>query len=218
MYPENYIKYLVILFINVLILPCHAEKALTDDEILNKIEALYRSYSDIKAEFRQESYNSTSETTKKLSGFYYAKRPNLMRWEYLKPDEQYFIVDGKFLWFYTVKDNQVFKNDIQKTDEGIKMFIEFFSSIKKIKDDFNISNVKNEEELIFEFHPKHQMTGLSKLVVYFKPKSFEIIKTMQFDHFNNRNTIYFEKTESNIGLKDEKFRFEVPKGVEVIEN
>lgn len=189
-----------------------------DRAVLKKIEELYKTYYDMKAEFTQESYNATSDTTKKLSGLYYAKRPNLMRWEYLEPDEQYFVVDGKFLWFYTVEDKQVIKSKINEVEDSLKMFIETFSALKKLEGDFTIKTEKSKEALILQLKPKKNISGLSSLNIYMNPSTFELIKTENIDHFYNKNTITFKKIEVNTGLKDEKFKFKPPAGVDVIEN
>jgi outer membrane lipoprotein carrier protein len=186
--------------------------------ILDKIEKVYSKYNDMKAEFAQESYNATSETTKKLTGLYFAKRPNLMKWEYNEPDEQYFVVDGSFLWFYTVEDKQVVKSKIKEAEDSLKMFLDTFTSIKKLENDFTIKIDKTTEALILQLKPKKNNTGLASLNIYMNPTTYELLKTENIDHFYNRNTITFKKIETNTGLKDDKFKFEIPKGVEVIEN
>jgi len=205
------------LFMSVLIITCPSF-CVEEGDILSQIEEKYSNYYDLKAEFLQESYNATSETVKKASGLYYARKPNLMRWKYIEPEEQYFIVDGKFLWFYSVADKQVIKSDIQKTNEGIKEFMKFLSSIKNLKKDFYITIEKNDKELKLQMNPKKRLSGLSKLNLFLNPENFDLIKTEQYDQFNNKNTIHFKKIEVNVGLEDELFRFVVPKGVEVIEN
>ena len=211
-------KYLItIIFFSLIITyPCFA--VVSDDELLKKIENLYRSYIDMKAEFIQESFNSTTETTKKASGNYFAKKPNLMRWEYIDPEEQYFLFDGKYLWFYTVEEKQVIKSDIQNTNDGLKMFLDFLSSLDKVKKDFVVTMDKSKTDLTIHLKAKNQMSGLLKLNVYLNPETLELKKTEHFDQFDNRNTIYFKKIKVNTGLKDEKFTFNVPKGVDVIEN
>jgi len=187
-------------------------------ELIDKIESLYKTYNDMKAEFIQESYNATSETKRKATGFYYTKKPNLMRWEYNEPEEQLFLFDGKFLWFHFVEDNQIVKSNIENTDSGLRMFLDFLSSLKKIEEDFSITKEIKDDILKLELKPKKDIASLSLLNVYLKQSTFELVKTEQFDHFENKTTIYFNKIEINKGLKEDKFRFKVPDGVEVIEN
>jgi outer membrane lipoprotein carrier protein len=188
------------------------------DEILNQVEKIYNGYKDMKAEFTQESYNSTSDSTKKASGFYYAKKPNLMRWEYVDPEKQYFVIDGSYIWYYAVEDKQVVKNNIGEVKDEVRMLLSFLSSIKNVEKDFAIDVETVKDEVKISMVPKSDMSSLSELDVFLKIKTYELLRTVQYDQFNNKNTIYFDKIEVNTGLKEEQFKFEMPAGVEVIEN
>jgi outer membrane lipoprotein carrier protein len=207
--------------VTILIISCFSISGFCEkskEDLLGKIESLYKTYNDMKAEFVQEAYNATSESRKKAAGLYFAKKPNLMRWEYKEPDEQLFVFDGKFLWFYTVQEKQVIKSNIDNSDSGMKMFIDFLSSLKKIEDDFTITTESKDNLLKLALTPKKDMSGLSVLNVYLNPKTFELVKTEQIDQFDNKNTISFQKIEVNKGLKEDLFKFQPPAGVEVIEN
>ena len=70
-------------------------------DILNKVEAKYKSSKTLMAKFNQLNQSSTLGVTKENKGDIWVKRPNLMRWQTYKPDANLLVSNGKKFWFYT---------------------------------------------------------------------------------------------------------------------
>lgn len=71
---------------------------------VRKLEAAYRYAKTLQATFFQE-YSESGRVERTETGTAYFRRPGKMRWEYVSPEKNLFIVDGKFAWFYVPTDH-----------------------------------------------------------------------------------------------------------------
>jgi outer membrane lipoprotein carrier protein len=83
------------------------QPAAEDSQIfVKKLEDAYRHARTLQAVFLQD-YSEGGKTTRSEAGTAYFRRPGKMRWEYLSPEKNLFVVDGKFAWFYVPADRTV---------------------------------------------------------------------------------------------------------------
>src|SRR5258708_17859556 len=75
-------------------------------EIASRMEARYRSAKPLQATFL-ERYIENGGVLRTEAGTAYFRRPGKMRWEYERPEEDLFLVDGKTAWFYVPADHTV---------------------------------------------------------------------------------------------------------------
>lgn len=75
--------------------------------IMRQVQARYSRISGLTADFQQYSYLFALETSELSSGKMWFQRPGLMKWHYLEPDEQVFLVRQDTLWFYQKAEQQV---------------------------------------------------------------------------------------------------------------
>lgn len=71
-----------------------------------KLEARYRGARVMQATFL-EHYIENGRTVRAEAGTAYFRRPGKMRWEYDSPEKNLFLVDGKMAWFYVPADRTV---------------------------------------------------------------------------------------------------------------
>lgn len=90
--------------------------AQTSDQYLHKFESLYKHSHTLSAEFLQQ-YSESGRVTRSESGTAYFRRPGKMRWEYRKPEQNLFVVDGKFAWFYVPADRTVSRIAARQSDD-----------------------------------------------------------------------------------------------------
>ena len=92
-------------FVFLLWIPLAAGAA--DSEIyVKQLESAYRHARTLEAKFLQQ-YSEGGKVTRSESGTAYFRRPGKMRWEYVSPEANLFVVDGKFAWFYVPADHTV---------------------------------------------------------------------------------------------------------------
>ena len=75
-------------------------------ELASRMEARYRSAKTLQATFL-ERYAENGSLLRSEAGTAYFRRPGKMRWEYERPENDLFLVDGKTAWFYVPADHTV---------------------------------------------------------------------------------------------------------------
>ena len=106
------------------------------DNILLNIEKQYQD-KNFSADFIQESTIDAIDISDKASGKVFFKHPNMMRWEYEKPEKQIIIFNNLKLWVIKPEDNQVISG------QSPSLFSEgkgasFLSNISVLREEFDI--------------------------------------------------------------------------------
>jgi outer membrane lipoprotein carrier protein len=73
-----------------------------------RLEAKYRGAHTLQATFL-ERYSDNGQVARTEAGTAYFRRPGKMRWDYESPEKNLFLVDGKTAWFYVPADHAVTK-------------------------------------------------------------------------------------------------------------
>lgn len=73
-------------------------------DLASRMEAQYRGAKTLQATFL-ERYIENGAVVRSEAGTAYFRRPGKMRWEYQRPEEDLFLVDGKTAWFYVPADH-----------------------------------------------------------------------------------------------------------------
>jgi outer membrane lipoprotein carrier protein len=71
-----------------------------------QLERRYRAAHTLEAAFL-ERYSGNGQLLRGEAGTAYFRRPGKMRWEYESPEKNVFVVDGKTAWFYVPADHTV---------------------------------------------------------------------------------------------------------------
>jgi outer membrane lipoprotein carrier protein len=74
--------------------------------VLHQFEGKFRSANRLQAAFL-ERYSENGRVVRTEAGRAYFGKPGKMRWEYERPEKNLFLVDGKYVWFYTPADHTV---------------------------------------------------------------------------------------------------------------
>ena len=78
----------------------------TIEKIIGGVESRYN-IPGFSADFEQKSILKAMDVTDMASGKLMVCQPGKMRWEYVTPDPQTIITDGKDLWIFRPDENQV---------------------------------------------------------------------------------------------------------------
>ncbi len=74
--------------------------------LVHRFESAYRSSKTLQANFL-ETYFDGGKVVRSEAGVAYFARPGKMRWEYVSPEPNLYLVDGKWSWFYVPADHTV---------------------------------------------------------------------------------------------------------------
>lgn len=182
--------------------------------LLQRLEQHHARTADLVARFTQ-SYRSGMlgrEVTER--GVVSIKRPGRMRWEYKDPEPKLFVSDGKTFYFYVPADKQVI---VSEQDERRSLAARLLSGRGGLADEFDASLESPLEEGVVRLKlvPRREQPDVERAFVDLEP-SGRVREILLDDVQGNRTRFRFEAIRENTGLRDELFRFEVPKGVEVI--
>src|SRR3984893_17461323 len=84
--------------------------------LASRMEARYRGANTLQATFL-ERYEENGSVLRTESGTAYFRRPGKMRWEYERPEQDLFLVDGKTAWFYVPADHTVTRVPAKQSED-----------------------------------------------------------------------------------------------------
>jgi len=183
------------------------------EELARRLEQRQRSIVDLTARFVQTYRSGMIGREVVERGVVSIKQPGRMRWEYRQPEKKTFVSDGKTFYFYVPADRQVIVRD-QAGDHGVPALL-----------------LSGQGSLLAQFEAATETAppGLTRLRLVPRKADPEIEKVFVdvdeasrihaihvFDPQGNVSRFEFEDIRENVGLKDGFFRFEIPRGVEVV--
>lgn len=193
--------------------------ALTAEEVADKVQATYRSFSDLQAGFVQRATNRLSGMSQEASGRLFLKWPGKMRWEYETPEPRLFLIDGKTLWSYSPTERQAVAQDISGALSTSPIGILF--GLSSLRRDFRVrtilhAGVRDSREYLLDLAPKGQDLSFKRVILAVDRESFLIQRLTVFDLYGNTTVVDLSDLKVNPGLKDGLFQFSPPPGTDVV--
>ncbi len=190
------------------------------DDVIRAVEAGYGRLEDLKADFSQTSFNKSLNQTIQAQGTVYLKKGGKLRWEYSEPSKQEIVSDGSTIWVYTPSLNQVNVGQAPEALSGPAG--SFLAGLGKLREHFTIRFLNpgapqdTDGHIVLDLKPKQPLPTLTRLVLAFDPKGWDVRKATIYDQFENTVTMRFSKMVMNSGLPDTLFTFVAPKGVATV--
>ena len=182
--------------------------------LLRSFDERSRGIRDFTADFTQEYRSGALGRAIVEKGSLKVKRPSFMRFEYSTPEKKLFLADGDRYYFYVPRDRQVMMQN-QRGDRRATArilaegrLLEHFDCVGEEKDPLG-------RKLVLAPKPGEKdadVTGISIVL----DASLRLVALEIRDAEGSRSRLIFSAFRENVGLKDTEFRFDVPKGVEVI--
>lgn len=195
-----------------LALPALADSA--QDQAAAKLAALLGGAQTLQGRFSQLTLDATGTQLQESAGLMELKRPGMFRWVTEPPLEQELVSDGKKVWLY---DPDLMQVTIQAMDERMTHTPALLLSgdVRQIRDSFTIEYKENGSVSDFFLTPLAKDTLFDSLRLSFKDG---LIYDMQLtDAVGQRTNILFMSIRLNEPLADSHFHFDIPEGVDVIE-
>ena len=186
--------------------------------VAQAVDERYNHLRSLEAEFVEIYRGAGMERTE--SGTVWLKKTGKMRWEYRSPREKLFLSDGKDAWFYVPGERQVRRTAVKKL-EDLRSPLAFL-----------LGKTKLEKELQgLSFAPDVAPLAAGDVVLRGVPKSLaervgQVLLEITPEHWIGRIIIEevdgsvteyrFSNQRENVVVADQRFRFVVPDGVEVI--
>jgi outer membrane lipoprotein carrier protein len=188
---------------------------LTMDSLIDKLAEKEKTITDVRFKFTQTVEIKLTNDEKKTSGTVIYQKPNKLHIKLDKPYQQTIISDGKQVWIYTPAYNQVMVGDWnfwERTGMLPKEIFNFGQTAADWKKDYKLSMVGQDNG----YYELALATG-----TYFNTHFWISEKTL----FPEKTKMVTEgasvttessNVEFNVKPEERLFRFNKPKGVEVI--
>jgi len=196
---------------------CGAAENSSADAVVDKLQKNYDATADFIADFRQETEVKTLNRSLKSSGKLSFKRPGKMLWRYDEPKDQWVLADGESIYFHQPDQGQVLKSPLKSAFRS-DVPLTFLLGIGNLKRDFKVTS-KGEEGGLYVLHlgPKDGSKGVDEVMLGVDPKTFAIAWARIRDPAGNLTTVRFTNMRRGVGLNDSLFKFQAPKGVDVVD-
>jgi outer membrane lipoprotein carrier protein len=200
-------------------LPPSIASAVTPEEVADKVQTIYKGFSDLQARFVQRATNRLSGQTQQAAGRLFLKWPGKMRWEYETPEPRLFLIDGKTLWSYSPLERQAVAQEISGALSTGPIGILF--GMSSLRRDFRVRTIlhagaKEGREYLLDLVPKGQDLSFKRVILAVDQGTFLIQRLTVFDVYSNTTVIDLTDLKVNDGLKEGLFQFSPPPGTDVV--
>ena len=196
-------------------LACFTLGAQADEEATAKrLSGLLGNAKTLTARFSQLTLDASGTHLQETSGQLALKRPGQLRWHTDAPLEQLLVSDGQKVWLYDPDLEQV---TIQALDQRLTHTPALLLSgdVSQIRESFEITHKEAGDVVDFILKPKSSDTLFDSLRLSFRGG---VINDMQLiDSVGQRTNILFLGVKMNEILNPDQFTFEIPEGVDVIQ-
>jgi outer membrane lipoprotein carrier protein len=96
--------------------PSSLASAESGSQTLREFEEKYQNAARLQATFL-ERYRENGRVVRVEGGDAYFLRPGKMRWDYQAPEKNTFLVDGKYVWFYSPVDHTVTRMPAKQSED-----------------------------------------------------------------------------------------------------
>jgi len=204
-------RMLLITLLAILSFPLQA----AEDVAIQRLTTLLNQAQTISGRFSQLTLDGSGTQLQETSGSMALKRPGQFRWHTDAPMEQLLISNGETIWLFDPDLEQV---TIQKMDQRLTHTPALLLSgdISKIAESFAITLKEGGSVVDFILKPKATDSLFESLRLSFRGG---VINDMQLiDNVGQRTNILFLGGRLNPPIEASQFTFEVPAGVDVIQD
>ncbi len=193
--------------------------SLTAEDVALRAERKLHSLQSIQANFDQIYYSASMSTPLRERGKFYFKKPELMKWVYVDPEEKIFLYkDGVFQW-YVPEDNELIRGALSKEQHEAEI-LTIISGQKRLSDTYIIefSSFPSERTEAWQLKLTSKEEGeYSYILLELDKKSWLILRAIFFDWAGNKTEYKFTKIKTDVRFSKDMFELKVPPDVEIIE-
>ncbi len=187
----------------------------TPDQMARRLERRYRLLKTLSMDFIKIIKSEVFETQEKIKGKMIFKNPDKFK---IKTEDQTMVCDGKFLWTYSVENQQVIKNLVSRS-EKIFQPIQYLTNFRAEYIPKSLGEEKVGRTKCFKLllSPKKEEAFIKRMVLWIDQKNLLVKKLKYKDYNDNEVTFIFSHIKTNRKIKDSEFILQTPPGVEEVD-
>ena len=166
-----------------------------------------------RADFEQKVYARGDKLTQESKGSFVFQRPGRFRWTYSKPVDQVIVGDGERVWIYDRDLNHVTVRKMSKALGSTPAALLAGSS--DVEKAFTLSEAGTRDGLEWlEAKPRDPEAGFDRIRMGFSATGIQAMELV--DNFGQTTRLRFLNLQRNPKTDPADFRFEPPKGADVL--
>ena len=217
------------IFLLLMLVTLGVEAAVSVDEVVKSFIENYEKTNVFSADFEQTTLVAGRKRV--ASGNVSFQKPNLLRQRFFNPSNpenmtQLIVSDGQTLWSYTPLIKQVTRQKLAQDADSMELLPGFGRSLENVEKNYSLSFVEDELAkksgvCVVELIPKNKAEDSDAMfdVMQIWIRNEDSVP-VQFMYKNEKNEMTFVLSFKNIkineNLGESTFKFELPKGVQVI--
>jgi outer membrane lipoprotein carrier protein len=187
-------------------------------EVIRDLQRRYASVNTVTADFQQDYRAPGIHQTE--SGKLWLKKPGLMRWEYDRPEKKLYVTDGEEAFSYVPEERQVTVQPFTAA-EMHRTPLQFLLGGGDLERDFVASwaselSTKDSDIILIRLTPHRNNPEYAFLVLGLDQKTYDIQRIVIHEPSGNISEFLFTNQVYNAEIGNEKFKFRIPDGVEVM--
>jgi len=187
----------------------------SSDELAAQVEEEYRSLSSLSMDFVKITRSEIFETESKIKGKMLLKNPEKFK---IETEDEIIVCDGEFVWSYSVENQQVIKNLVDRSERVFKpnRYLADFRSgyVPRLTGKEKIDNTRC---FVLSLSAKDKEAFIKKMTIWVDKKELLARKLEYTDSNDNQVTLIFQRIKTNRKIRDSEFIFQTPPGVEELD-
>ena len=185
------------------------------DDIIKKMQKKYKELKSLQADFEREVVWELAGETHKIKGSLYLTADDKYR---VETEEQLVVTDGKTVWTFSHLQNYVLVDFLDK-DKGGQLPKDILLQYSNLYDSEYLGEEKMDGNKVhvLKLKPRDEEELIVSMKVWVDADKLFTRKIEQIDINENINRYVVSNFRENVELSEALFRFEVPKGVEVVD-
>jgi len=185
--------------------------ATTGTDSLNRFFSEFRTF---RADFSQVVLDPNLLPLEESSGRIWISRPGRFRWDYHPPFAQQIVADGSKIWMYDIELQQVTVRDQHLTLKSTPAAL--LAGGGDLESDYVIKDLGQQGAVLWvSLAPKSSDGNFVEIQLGFENDNLRLIQLL--DRLDQITRIVMSHVEENPNILDERFEFNIPTNVDVIE-
>ncbi len=177
---------------------------------LQQMDHFLQDMKGLEAGFEQ-SVMDQNKQTHHLRGVFYIQRPGRFRWDYIEPEKQQIIADGRQIWLYDIELEQVSVQSQEKALNGTPALL--LMGDEPVESSFEVKDIGDRQGMGWvELIPRDEESQFTRILLAFREN--ELSRMEMDDKFGQMTRFQFYDVKQNPAFTGDFFHFTPPEHVD----
>jgi len=187
--------------------------------VVSDIQKKYASINDLSSSFTQVTLIKDLDEKISSAGKVWFKKPGMMKWQYEEPWKDTIVSDGKRVWYFDSRENQVTEMELESVWANSLGSYTIISILEDLDRLFDVrpgaGSTDGRGNILLDLKQKNQEQS-KQVTIAVDPKTYMLREIIIGDIFGNTTVIKLGTAEVNLGIANSFFAFKKPKEAGVV--